>query len=60
MVETGDQHWAPIRVGVGINSGNAVVGSMGSSKHMEYTAIGDTVNCAACIEVVATPLRSYS
>ncbi len=50
MVEPGDQHWMPIRVGVGINSGNAVVGSMGSSKHMEYTAIGDTVNCASYIE----------
>jgi adenylate cyclase len=49
-VEPGDEHWAHVRVGVGINSGNAVVGSMGSSRHMEYTAIGDTVNCAACIE----------
>ncbi len=49
-VEPGDEHWARVQVGVGINSGNAVVGSMGSSKHMEYTAIGDTVNCAAYIE----------
>jgi adenylate cyclase len=42
--------YGEIRIGVGINSGNAVVGNIGSKQHMEYTAVGDTVNLAARLE----------
>ena len=39
-----------INIGIGINSGNAVIGNMGSDTRFDYTAIGSDVNLAARCE----------
>jgi adenylate cyclase len=50
VLQTNDPRFADIDIGIGISTGDVVVGNLGGEKRFDYSVIGDTVNFSSRLE----------
>jgi adenylate cyclase len=52
-IEADEQGLPPLEIGIGVNTGTVIAGTLGSQNRLDYTVLGDAVNIAQRLQAVA-------
>ena len=55
-----ERGFAPVSLGIGIHTGEVILGMVGSELKSDYTAIGDTMNLASRLESMSKDYQNHS